>query len=241
MRFVMSQVDWDRVDGDVVRECWQKVHDPDLQVQFQGFGRGKLWKEGAATFALLVRGKDAVEAGDLNFGEIAFKKAILRFVRELRECPGFENAHIIKFSHQAEVRATRRIGGDYVLTKEDCVQGRKFPDAVAVTPPRSQHLGKGKALSYAPPGTQIFHGIPLRCLLPRNLEGILAAGRCISTEFDTLQGHLSIPGCMLVGQAAGVAAALSARGKVTPRNLDVKTVQALLVEMGADLKEGISV
>ena len=111
---------------------------------------------------------------------------------------------------------------------------------MAVTPPRSQHLGKGKALSDVTPGTQIFHGIPLRCLLPGNLEGILTAGRCISTEFEALQGHLSIPGCMLVGQAAGAAGAMAAQGKVPPRALDVKALQDQLVQMGAELKEGIS-
>ena len=238
MRFVMGNVDWDRVDREVVRDCWLKVHDPELLVQLQGFNPGKNWRAGTVMFALLVRGKDAVNAADLNFGEIVLKQAILNFVRALRDCPGFEKAHLIKLSHQAEVRATRRVMGDYVLTKDDCVQGRKFPDAIAVTPPRGQH--KRTVFADAPPGTQVHHGIPYRCLLPRDVEGLLTAGRCISTEFLALQGHLSIPGCMLVGQAAGVAAALATKEDITPRQMDVSAVQRLLTDMGADLDKGIA-
>ena len=91
----------------------------------------------------------------------------------------------------------------------------------------------------APAGTQIHHGIPYRCLLPRGIEGLLTAGRCISTEFLALQGHLSIPGCMLVGQAAGVAAALAARAGTTPRRLEVSGLQRQLTAMGAELEKGI--
>ena len=238
IRFLMNNIDWERVDNGTLREFWQKSHDPDLLVQFQGFKRGEYWKEGMATFALLVRGKDASKAVDLNFGEIALKQAVLNFLRSLKDCPGFEKAHLIKLSHQAEVRATRRITGDYVLTTEDCVEGRNFPDAIAVTPPRGQHLRT--VYNDAPAGTQVFHGIPYRCLLPRKVEGLLTAGRCISTEFRALQGHLSIPGCMLVGQAAGAAAALAVRKDVPPRNLDVSALQKRLTEMGADLSNGIA-
>jgi hypothetical protein len=188
-------------------------------------------------FATLVRGKDAANAMDLNWGEIALKQAMLNFLRRLKNCPGFEKAHVVKMSHQAEVRATRRVTGDYVITKEDCVAGRKFPDAIAVTPPRTQHYNT--VFRNAPPGTKVFHGIPYRCLLPLNVEGLLTAGRCISSEFLAFQGHLSIPGCMLVGQAAGVAAALAAKNEVVPRRVDVKAVQKRLIEMGAELEKGI--
>ena len=239
IRFLMGNVDLERVDKEVVRDFWRKSHDPELLVQLQGFRSGRPWREGMVTFALLVRGKDAVNAADLNFGEIVLKQAILNFVRVLRDCPGFEKAHLVKLSHQAEVRGSRRVTGDYILTKEDCIRGRKFPDSIAVTPPRAgQHFRKD--LADTPRGTQIHHGIPYRCLLPKDVEGLLTAGRCISTEFLALQGHLSIPGCMLVGQAAGVAAALAARDDITPRQVDVPTVQKLLTDMGADLSKGIA-
>ena len=239
MRFIMNGIDMSRFDRDAIRGCWEKVHDPEKLVQLQGFKEGEEWKKGMVTFALLVRGKDAADAMDLNYGEIALKQAILDFVIALRDCPGFEQAHLIKLTHQAEVRATRRITGEYILTKEDCVQGRKFPDAIAVTPPRGQHLGPGKALRDVPPGTQILHGIPYRCIVPKEVEGLLTAGRCISTEFEALQGHLSIPGCMLVGQGAGVAAAVAAKANLLPRQVDVSEVQGSLIELGAELKNGI--
>jgi hypothetical protein len=240
MRFIMNNIDLERLDRGAVRACWEKTHDPEKLVQLQGFKEGEEWKKGMVTFALLVRGKDASDAMDLNYGEIVLKQAILDFVRALHDCPGFENAHLIKMTHQAEVRATRRVVGDYTLTKNDCVQGKRFADAIAVTPPRGQHLGAGKALADVPPGTQILHGIPYRSIVPKNVEGLLTAGRCISTEFEALQGHLSIPGCMLVGQGAGAAAAIAARENVLPRQVDVSEVQRHLEEMGAELKDGIA-
>jgi hypothetical protein len=239
LRFMMGNIDWERVDDDAIRECWRLSHEQGSPVQLQGFRRGQHWREGFMTFATLVRGKDGCNAVDLSAGEIALKKAALHFVRALRECPGFEAAHLIKMSHQAEVRGTRRIMGDYVLKVTDVIGGKRFPDTIAVTPPRSQHITAGKPLADAPPGTTILHGIPYRCLLPREVEGLLVAGRCISTEFETFQGHVSIPGCMLLGQAAGIAAALAAKENVTPRHVNVATLQGQLREFGAELDTGI--
>ncbi len=240
LRFVMGNIDWERLDDSAVRQCWQRSHEQDSLVQLQTFRRGQHWRDGFMTFAILVRGKDGCNADDLNAGQIAMQRAVLRFVRCLRECPGFEAAHLVKMSHQAEVRGTRRVMGDYVLTVADVIGGKRFPDTIAVTPPRSQHLQVGKPLANVPPGTSILHGIPYRCLLPLRVEGLLVAGRCISTEFETLQGHVSIPGCMLLGQAAGIAAALAAKENLTPREVDVATLQRRLREFGAELDNGIS-
>jgi hypothetical protein len=187
--------------------------------------------------SMLVRGKDASDAMDLSWGETALKQASLLFLRELRKAPGFEQAHVIKMSHQAEVRATRRVMGDYVLTRDDCVNGKRFADAIAAHPPRGLH--RKTVYHNVAPGTRVFHGIPYRCLLPQGIEGLLTAGRCISSEFLAFQGHLSIPGCMLLGQAAGVAAALATRQNRSPRQVEVQELQRCLTEMGAELQEGL--
>ena len=78
------------------------------------------------------------------------------------------------------------------------------------------------------------HDFPYRALLPRGIEGMLIAGRCAS------QTHLGATTCksmgnmMAMGQAAGIAAALSSIEGCTPRQLDVRKIQAKLHEMGAE-------
>jgi hypothetical protein len=237
LRLVLWNIDWERADDGAAHEAWRRSHDPKLQVQLSGARRGFLWNEGMMKISMLVRGKDASDAMDLSWGETALKQAGLLFLRELRKAPGFEEAHVIKMSHQAEVRATRRVMGDYVLTRDDCVNGKRFADAIAAHPPRGLH--RKTVYRNVASGTRVFHGIPYRCLLPLGIEGLLTAGRCISSEFLAFQGHLSIPGCMLLGQAAGVAAALASRQNRSPRQVEVQELQRCLTEMGAELQEGL--
>ena len=79
------------------------------------------------------------------------------------------------------------------------------------------------------------YGIPYRSLLPLGLENVLVAGRCISSDRQ-LQGSIRVmPGCFITGQAVGVAASQAADLGKTPRELDVKSLQAKLRDMGAYL------
>jgi hypothetical protein len=248
IHFQVHNVDWERVDKNKVRESWSKSHDPERHVQLHagwGSGSGAPWNDRMTMFWLIVRGKRATDAMDLAFGERALKQSILEFWRFLRDTPGFENAHIVKLAHKTEVRGTRRIMGDYALTKEDVIQGSKFPDSIASTPRRPQHGRGGGDVSIAGKprmsqgSAKGMHGYPYRCLLPKNVEGLLTAGRCISTEFEAVLGHPAIPACMLIGQAAGAAAALAVEKGVVPRQVDVGVVQTRLTEMGAELDGGI--
>jgi hypothetical protein len=78
-------------------------------------------------------------------------------------------------------------------------------------------------------------GIPYRALLPKGLEGLLVAGRCISATHEGLAGFRGMGSVMSIGQGAGVAAALAARKGVTPRQVSAKDIQAVLTEMGVRL------
>jgi hypothetical protein len=86
-----------------------------------------------------------------------------------------------------------------------------------------------------PPGEA--YDIPLRCLLPRNVEGLLVAGRCISGTHEAHSSYRVMPIVMATGQAAGVCAALAARRGVMPREISATRVQAELVRQGASLRK----
>ena len=82
------------------------------------------------------------------------------------------------------------------------------------------------------------YDIPYRCLLPRKVDNLLVAGRCISSEQQPYESHRAMVPIMAIGQAAGVAAALCCRDGVSPRQLDVARLQDALVAQGAELRRG---
>jgi succinate dehydrogenase/fumarate reductase flavoprotein subunit len=82
------------------------------------------------------------------------------------------------------------------------------------------------------------HQVPYRSLVPDQIDGLLAAGRCISASHEGTAAGKSMGNCFATGHAAGVAAALSSKVKKTPRELDVKKIQEILTNDGVDLTKG---
>jgi hypothetical protein len=143
--------------------------------------------------------------------------------------PGFEKAYLIDSASILGVRESRRIIGDYMLTKDDVTSGA-IPDtsiALSVCPiDIHEGHGEGKFIweKTNKRGSKAY-GIPYGCLLPKGLENILVAGRCISSTWEA-NGSTRMQGsCFATGQAAGIAAALSLKNNVTPRALDVNALR----------------
>jgi len=81
----------------------------------------------------------------------------------------------------------------------------------------------------------VFHDIPYRCLVPLKVENLLVAGRCLSSEFEAQAGTRLIMCCMAMGEAAGLATAMSLKNDIFPRRIDVRQLQKSLLERGCDL------
>jgi hypothetical protein len=73
-------------------------------------------------------------------------------------------------------------------------------------------------------------------LIPRSVDDLIVAGRCISTTHEALASTRLTPTVMTLGQAAGTAAALSLAAGVQPRNLDPQVLRARLIADGVDLR-----
>ena len=73
-----------------------------------------------------------------------------------------------------------------------------------------------------------WYGVPYRCLLPKKVEGLLVAGRCLSATSDAAGAVRVMPPVMAMGQAAGTAAAIAVKEGHTPRNIDVTLLVATL-------------
>ena len=162
-------------------------------------------------------------------------REIAAFLRKY--VPGFEKAYIVQSGVNVGVRETRRITGEYELSVEDILQARKFSDVIARSSyPVDIHNpeGTGTLLKRLPPGEA--YDIPLRCLLPQKIDGLIVAGRCISGTHEALSSYRVMPVSMATGQAAGVCAALAVRHEKTPRAVPVRDVQAELIRQGANLR-----
>jgi hypothetical protein len=165
-------------------------------------------------------------------------REVVRFLRT--RVPGFEESYNAQSGSTIGVRETRRVLGDYCLTGEDVLTARKFDDAIARgSYPVDIHdpEGKGTILQRLPPHEA--YDIPLRCLLPRGLDRMLTAGRCISGSHEAHSSYRVTPIAMATGHAAGVCAALAARAGSIPRNIPHKDVQRELLRQGASLRSDI--
>jgi hypothetical protein len=123
-----------------------------------------------------------------------------------KNLPGFENSYIYDSASQTGTRGSRRLIGEYVLTGEEARSGKQFDDTVLIFP-------QGVPLKW-PGGSEPTNvGMPYRCLVPIKLEGLLAAGRCFSSDKPLIRCSTSSH-CIQMGQAAGTAAALTVKSKV---------------------------
>jgi hypothetical protein len=185
---------------------------------------------------------DATNVEDLTFGEIECRRQVViawKFIKKY--LPGFAHAYITRVCPEMRIREGRRIIGDYALKAEDVIEERKFEDVIGKSafPANAVHVvGPGTLATMAPPDHPKnggSHDIPYRCLVPREIENLLVAGKAISAERGAY--HRFLMQTMVTGQAAGVAAALCAKNKVTPRMLesDVTELQRILVAQGAIL------
>jgi len=181
---------------------------------------------------------DGTSARSLTRAEIETRRqvdALVVFLR--RHAPGFENCYVDRVAAQVGVRETRRILGDYTLTREDVLAARHFPDGVV---PACNSIdvhdeeGRDFAHEYLKGGTH--YQIPYRCFLPAGLEGLLVSGRCISADRAALGSARVMVVCMPMGEACGVAAALAAARNCTPREVPAAEIRTRLRQGGTILE-----
>ena len=123
---------------------------------------------------------------------------------------------------QVSVRETRRVKGLYVITEEDA---HRRPHS-STTRSAGGAASSTSAARTAPGWYKMkVHDVPYRSLLPEKLDGLLVGGRCISATHVGAAAGKSMGNCMATGHAAGVAAALSAKQGIMPRELKVGTLQ----------------
>jgi hypothetical protein len=176
-----------------------------------------------------IRGKSCLKVEDLNWVEINVRKIMIPFLSFYQKTvPGFENAYLYDSASQIGTRGSRRLIGAHILTGEEAKAGTKFDDTVLVFP-------RGVPLSWPADRPPENVRMPYRCLLPAMLEGLLAAGRCFSSDQAANSMFNVISHCIQMGQAAGTAAALAVKSKLLPREVNIEALQKRLIAQGVEL------
>lgn len=152
---------------------------------------------------------DPLNTNELSQTMPALYEQVWTCVRFLKSrVPGFENAHFAAIAPKLGIRETRRIVGEYTLTEEDVMEGRKFEDCIAKGSHHIDIHGRGKGQVRIAVANGGSYDIPFGCLVPKKLENVLVAGRCLSST-RAAHGTARMMGpCLSMGTAAGTAAAL---------------------------------
>lgn len=188
-----------------------------------------------------VRRADGTDVRDLSRAEVEGRRQTAAVVDFLTQhVDEFADAYLIETAPQIGIRETRRILGDYVLTGEDLTDGRTFTDAIAtVSFGIDIHSPDEIGGTGLPVGTgngrRGAYDVPYRCLLPRGLDQLLVAGRCISGTFEAHASYRVKGPCMAMGQAAGAAAAIAVRSGSTVRDVPVSELHRVLRQQGFKL------
>jgi len=159
---------------------------------------------------------DAVDVTELTRLELNHRRQIWKHVEQIRKTPGYEKVYLVETAPQLGVRMSRLLGGLKKLTHRGFQENKRFADVIGV----------GGAWSADHQQWQIPYG----ALVPRKVDNILAAGRCICAEPKMADLLRVIPPCWVTGQAAGAAAAVAIQDRCRPRDVDVPKLQKLLKE-----------
>ena len=149
--------------------------------------------------------------------------------------PGFDKSFIAGVAANLGVRTSRWLDGDFVYTPQMFKSGVRFDDSVGtMVAYQEQVLHSGVKAWCAQVMGNDSTDLPLRCLLPRKIDGlIMGAGRSISTVNPSILRVMV--NTMVIGQAAGTAAAVAARANCYVGRNEVAAVQKELIRQGVNL------
>lgn len=185
-----------------------------------------------------ISGVDATSSESLTAAETEGRRQVQELMHFFRKyVPGCKDAVLKSSASTIGIRESRHIKGEYILPADDLIESIVPGDSVFLASNSVDvHGGGGSASSTK--YTLIkgnWYGVPYRSLVPLEVENLLVAGRCVSATSDAAGAIRVMPPAMAAGQAAGVAAAIAAKGGVSPRRVSADDVRRILLEQNAYL------
>ncbi|MBN1807159.1 MAG: FAD-dependent oxidoreductase [Sedimentisphaerales bacterium] len=164
---------------------------------------------------------DGLDITTMTRLEMNHRKYIWKKMQKVRDVPGYDKVYLMETAPQLGVRITRILNGLETVKVDDIKNSTQYPDVIGV----------GGASNAEHAEWQIPYG----ALVPRTVDNVLAAGRCISCDMRMADLVRLIPNCFVTGQAAGVAAAVAVRDRCKPRDADITEIQKILRQQEAYL------
>jgi len=245
LTFFMVGVDWDR--------AFPQGHDPYFTEYAQrGIAAGRLprtmpqiyllkgFRDGTVFFnTVTVTGVDGTDPRSVASGTRVARRYVMRLARFCREeMPGFERSHVADIGPSIGVRETRRLEGLYRLTRADIAAATKFEDGVvACDSPLDEVFRDDSSSIYSHEAalpTGEYYTIPFRALVPRKIRNLLFAGRARSVDLQAYASGRGMPQCMVMGQSAGVGAAMANENRYTVQQIDRARVVRELIRDGVN-------
>lgn len=185
---------------------------------------------GEATYLNMVYmlGLDPTDLKDLTHAEIEGRKQAMLAINALKKyTPGFENARLRTFGSSLGTRESRKIQGRYVLTGDEIQNQARFEDSIGIFPEFLDSYGV-----VIIPTTGRYFQVPYGIIIPKTMDNLLVAGRCVSGDKISHAALRQMMCCTVTGQGAGVAAAVSVKTGVSTQNVNVDQVQKALKKQG---------
>lgn len=209
--------------------------------QIEDLPMTSVWPDGPRSNALKIKVPlfDSTDTESLTAAEIQARRRMLEvldYYQRVAKKPWL----LDHCSPIIGIREGARVAGDYVLTLADLRAGREFDDAIARgTFYLDGHKPDDEKRTYILPENQRHvppYQIPFRSLIAKDGKNLLAAGRCFSADQLALSSARVSTTCSMMGQAAGIAAALAAQRNTDVRAVDPTEVRRIVEERGANLE-----
>ena len=195
---------------------------------------GAVHDSGELTYMNLVHlaGIDGTDPDDLTRGEIEGRRQAMHAVDALRAyTPGCEQARLRNFGMTLGVRDTRKVESVYDMTELDVREQGRFDDTIGIFPEFIDGYG-----ILVLPTTGRYFQLPYRNVLPKGVRNLLVAGRSSGGDRVSHAATRNMACCAVLGQGAGVAAALSLHAGRELDEVDVDLVQRELVRQGVRVR-----
>lgn len=192
---------------------------------------GAMHDSGELTYMNLVHlaGIDGTDPDSLTAGEIEGRKQAMLAIEALKQfMPGCENARLRNFGMSLGIRDTRKVDTVYSMTELDVREQGRFEDSIGIFPEFIDGYG-----ILILPTTGRFFEVPYRNLLPQGVKNLLVSGRATAGHKVAHAATRNMACCAVIGQGAGVAAALSVQQGRALDDLNITDIQAELVRQGA--------
>lgn len=222
----------DEMSSTVIIEAFEKAKkagildkDWDMRSYWNGLREGG---EIMSVNSVHMTGIDPTDVWDLTRAEMEGRRRAVLSMESLRKfMPGFSDARIRNFHHSLGIRESRKIKGAYTITIREIKNQARFKDSIGVCP----EFIDGYNILYIPTTGRYFH-VPYGITVPQRVENLLVAGRCVAGDRNSHAATRQMVCCMVTGQGAGVAAAVSIKDKVSCRNVSISSVQGRLKKQG---------